>query len=221
MTDLWSALSFVLLTKYQGSSRESLLELLSSCECTGEFLLDFLSPCEDTCEFLLKQLSPSEDSLLPLGCLNDQNDEKSISLRGRDRLRNDPQCFPSSLNCCSWMFPERLRNKSELVGSDETHQVLTVHPRYQTLSYWILSRVFLVTLPSISSETWEMLSWVNSGSSVFCTPLFLVLLGVSPEAAASFLLFLNVAVRLREKFDQRRKLNLSLSFYNNENLLLL
>ena len=66
-----------------------------------------------------------EDSLLPLGWLDDQSGEKSISLRGRDRLRSDPQWFPSFLNCCSWMFPEQLRNKSELVGSEGTRQVRT------------------------------------------------------------------------------------------------
>ena len=61
-----------------------------------------------------------EDSLLPLGCLDDQSGEKSISLRGRDRLRDDPQWFPCSLKCYSWIFQERLRNKSELVGSEGT-----------------------------------------------------------------------------------------------------
>ena len=38
---------------------------------------------------------------------------------------------------------------------------------------------FLVTLPSISSETWEMYSWAISGSSVFCDWLFQVFSGVS------------------------------------------
>ena len=47
----------------------------------------------------------------------------------------------------------------------------------------------LVTLPSISSEIWEMYSWANSGSSVFRDWLFLVFSGVSLETAASFLLF--------------------------------
>ena len=87
------------------------------------------------------------DSLLPLGCSDDQSGEKSISLRGRDRLRDYPQWFPGFLNYCSLMFPERLRNKSELVGSEETRQVLTRHPRYETLSYWILLRVSW--LPSV------------------------------------------------------------------------
>ena len=88
-------------------------------------------------------------SLLPLGCQHGQNGEKRISLRGRDRLRSDPQLFPGFLNCCSWMFPERLRNKSELVGSDETRQVLIRHPRRETPSHWILFRVSLS--PSLRS----------------------------------------------------------------------
>ena len=80
---------------------------------------------------------------------------------------------------------------------------------------------FLVILPPISSETWEMWSWVASGSSVFCTLLFLVLSGVSMETAASFLLFRKVAMRLRVKFYQRWRLNLCFYLYNSKNLLLL
>ena len=57
---------------------------------------------------------------------------------------------------------------------------------------------FLVTLSSTSSETWEMYSWAISGSSVFCYWLFLVLSGVCLETAADFLLFLKVAMILRE-----------------------
>ena len=41
----------------------------------------------------------------------------------RDRLGYDPQWVHGFLSCCSWMFPERLRNKSELVGSEEIRQV--------------------------------------------------------------------------------------------------
>ena len=161
-----------------------------------------------------------EDSLLPLGCLNDQNDEKSISLRGRDRLRNDPQCFPGSLNCGSWMFPERLRNKSELVGSDETHQVLTVHPRYQTLSYWILSSFSSYSPFDLLRNLGDViLSHFRDKCVLYSTVSSTF--GCFSETPASFLLFLNVAMRLREKFDQRWRLNLSLSLYNNENLLLL
>ena len=73
-----------------------------------------------------------EGSFLPRGYSVDQSSEKRSPLWGRDRLSNDPQWSPGFLNYCSWMFPERLRNKSELVGSEETRQVLTRHPRYVT-----------------------------------------------------------------------------------------
>ena len=75
-----------------------------------------------------------EDNLPPLGYLDYQSDEERIPLRDRDRLRDDPQWVPGFLSCCSYMFPERLRHKSELVGSEEISQVLTGHLRYETLS---------------------------------------------------------------------------------------
>ena len=143
-----------------------------------------------------------EDNHPPLRYWDYQSDEKRISLRDRDRLRNDSQWVRGFLSCCSWMFPERLRNKSELMGSEEIRQVLTGHPRYETMSYWIPLRSFLVTLPSISSETWEVYSWAISGSTAFRDWLFLVFSGVSLETAVGFLLFLKVAMILREKFCQ-------------------
>ena len=66
---------------------------------------------------------------------------------------------------------------------------------------------FLVTLPSISSETWEMYSWAIPGSSVFCDWLFLVISGVSLETAANFLLFHNVSMILKENLYQFWRLN--------------
>ena len=81
---------------------------------------------------------------------------------------------------------------------------------------------FLVTLPSISSETWEMYCWAISGSSVFCDWLFLVFSGVSLETAANFSLFLKVAMILREKFCQQWRLNWSFHHLtNSDNILLL
>ena len=59
-------------------------------------------------------------------------------------------------------------------------------------------REFLGYPPSISSETWEMYSWVNSGSSTFCRLLPLLPSGVSFETGANFLLFLNLAIFLEE-----------------------
>ena len=73
---------------------------------------------------------------------------------------------------------------------------------------------FLVTLPSISSESWEMYSWAISRSSVFCDWLLLVFSGVFLETAANFLLFLKSAMILREKFCQQWRLNWIFCFYN-------
>ena len=66
---------------------------------------------------------------------------------------------------------------------------------------------FLLTLPSISSETWVMYSSAIPGLIVFCDWLFLLFSGVSPENAANSFLFHNVAMILREKLCQlwRRK----------------
>ena len=58
---------------------------------------------------------------------------------------------------------------------------------------------FLVTLPSISSETWVMYSSAIPGLHVFCDCLFLVSSGVSVETSANFLLLFKIAINLREK----------------------
>ena len=83
-----------------------------------------------------------EDTLPPLSFLDYQSDEKRISLRDRDRIGNDPQWVSNFPSCCSWMFTKRLRKKSELVGSEEIRRVLTMHPRYETMSFWVPLRVF-------------------------------------------------------------------------------
>ena len=75
---------------------------------------------------------------------------------------------------------------------------------------------FLVTLPLISSKTWEMYSWSISGSNVFSDWLVLVFSGVSLETAADFLLFLKVAMILREKFCQQWKLKWIFYFCNQK-----
>ena len=83
-------------------------------------------------------------------------------------------------------------------------------------SFWLnFFETLLITLPSISSETWEMYSWAISGSSVFCDWLFLVFSGVSLETAANFPFFLKVAMILREKLCHLWRLNWSFIFYND------
>ena len=115
------------------------------CVCFVNLFIVLLEPSDPFFRPACFCCTPSdqfcEDNFPPLGYFCYQSDEKRISLRDRDPLRNDPQWVPGFLSCCSWMFQERLRNKSELVGSEETRQVLTMHPRYETLSYWIVLRV--------------------------------------------------------------------------------
>ena len=148
------------------------------------------------------------DSLLPLCCLDAQSGEERISLRGRDRLRSDPQCFPGSRNCCSGMFSERLRNKSELVGSEGTRQLLIRHPRYEILSYWILLRVSYCP-PFDLFRNWGdvILSWFRV-KHVLCSTISSTFRCFSRNCCY-FLFFLGVAMRLREKFHQRWILSLN------------
>ena len=60
-----------------------------------------------------------EDTLPPLNFLDFQSEEKRFSLRDWHRLGNDPHWVPSFLSRRPRMSPERLRNKSEPVGSEE------------------------------------------------------------------------------------------------------
>ena len=89
------------------------------------------------------------------------------------------------------------RNSSSLDKAPKTHDSVRVNSLGS----------FLMTLPSISSETWEIYSWAIPGSSVFCDWLFFVFSGIFVETAANCLLFLNVAMILREKLRQLRRLN--------------
>ena len=55
--------------------------------------------------------------------LDYQGGRQRTQLRDKDRPGNDTQLVPSFPSRCSWMFPEQLRNGSELLGSEEVHQV--------------------------------------------------------------------------------------------------
>ena len=140
-------------------------------------------------------------------------DRQWTPLPDRGCLRNDPQWVPGFLSCCSWMFPEQLRYKSELV----VVQKKFIEFRQSTQKVWLspakLLGKFLVTLLSIFSETWVKYSSAISELSVFCDWLFLVFSGVSLETTANFLLFLNVAMILRKKLCHLWRLNWFL-FYN-------
>ena len=156
VADLWSAPCFASLKKYKLSSKESPLEIPSSCE----------------------------DNVLPLDYLDYQSDEKSISIRDRNRFRNDPRRVPELLLL-------------DVTGT-ATEQICTCGFRRASSSFDSAPKItdsvilksferLLVTLPLISLETWEVYSWAISGSSVFCDWFFLVASGACLETAASLL----------------------------------
>ena len=76
----------------------------------------------------LSYLSSCDVPLPGLNHLRYWYDRQRTPLRDRGRLRNDPKWDPGFLSCCSWMFPEQLRNKSQIVGSKRIHRVYTKHP---------------------------------------------------------------------------------------------
>ena len=71
----------------------------------------------------LSPMSMCDESLPALNRLDYWSGRQRTPHRDRDCLGNDPQWVPGSLSCCSWLFPEQLRSKSEFVGSEEIHQV--------------------------------------------------------------------------------------------------
>ena len=109
-----------------------------------------------------------EDTLPTLSCLDYQSVEKRISLRDRDRLGNDPHWVPGFLSCCTWMFPEQVRTCGFRRNSSSFDRAPKIRDFVRLNSF----ESFLVTVPSIFSETWEMYSWAIFGSSVFCISFF-------------------------------------------------
>ena len=128
VADLWSAPSFAFLTKSQGSNREFLHELLSPCDLSPPALNHLSYYCD-------RQRTPGRD----LG-----------------RLVNDTQWVPGFLSCCSWMFPEQLRNKFELVSSEKKSSNLDKAPKMWNSARLNSWESFLVTFLSISSDIWVM-----------------------------------------------------------------
>ena len=170
MADFWSAPSFAFLTNFQGSSRESLPELLSPC---GE----------------------SIPALIQLSCWCDR---KKTPIRDRGRLENDPQWVSGFLICCSWMFPEQLRKQVRTCGFRRNSSKLDKATDMRDSVWQNTSGSFLVTLNSTSSETRVMYSSAITGLTVFCDWLFLLFSGISLETSANFLFFLSVAIFLKE-----------------------
>ena len=152
------------------------------------------------------------DCGVPLSGLNHSGywyDRQRTPLRDKGRLGNDPSGFPFS-ELLFLDVPGTATEQLRTCGFRRNSSSLDKAPKMRDsvrLNYW---ESFSVTLPSISSETWVMYSPVIPRLSVFCDWLFLVISGVSLETAANFLLFLNVAMILREKLCQLCRLNWNL-----------
>ena len=99
-------------------------------------------------------------------------------------FRDVPGTLPEHVRTCRFR-----RNPSSL---DRTPKIRD----YIRLNSW---DSFLVTVPSISYETWVMYSSVIPGTSLFKDRLFLALSFVSLETSANFQLFLSVATILEKK----------------------
>ena len=136
--------------------------------------------------------------LLPLGCLNDQTGEKIISFWGMDCLKQWSQVVSQFSELLCLDVPGTATEQVRTCGFRRNLSSFDKAPMIRDSVLLNSFESFLVTLPSISSETWEMYSWVSSGSSVFCALLFLAPSGVSLETADNFPLFLNVSMLLRE-----------------------
>ena len=143
-----------------------------------------------------------DETLPALSHLDCQSDGKRTPLRDRDRLANGPQWVPGFLSSSFGLFPERLRNKSELVGSEEIHQAYTKHPKYVTPSGWILLKVFLLL------SLWSLQKPGRCNLKPFLDQVRLL--------TDVFLLFLKFAMILREKFCQLWRLNWSFIFITKE-----
>ena len=141
-----------------------------------------------------------EEPHLGLNQLNDGTDRRRVPLQDEDHPGNDPHLVPGFPHLCSGMFPERFRSASVSVGSREFSSNVDRAPKMRDsvlLNSW---DSFLVTLPSISSESWVICSWLILGSDVFRVwPFQGCSFCVSPATAANYRLFLNVAIFLKGK----------------------
>ena len=155
-----------------------------------------------------------EQSVPALNHLDYQNDGKRTPLRDRDCLGNDPQWVPSQYSGSLFQdVPGTATEQVRTCGFRGNSSSLDKAPKMRDSVPLNSFEFFLVPLPSISSENWEMYSWAISGSSVFCDWVSLVFSGVSLETAANFRWFFKVAMILREKFCQLWRLNWSFIFF--------
>ena len=63
-----------------------------------------------------------KESLPALNLLDYWSGRQRTLLWDRDRLVYDHPWVPGFPSCSFWMFPEQIRNKSELVVSEEIHR---------------------------------------------------------------------------------------------------
>ena len=90
-------------------------------------------------------------------------------------------------------IPEMATEQVRTCGFGKKSSSLDKAPKIRDSVRLISLESFLVTLPSISSETWDIYYWAISGSSVLYDWLLLVFLSLFLETAAKLLIFLNVA----------------------------
>ena len=141
---------------------------------------------------LVLQSSNCEEPCLRLSQLNDGIDRWRVPLQDEDHPGNDPHLVPGFPR----MFPEWVcicgfrKNSFELDRAPKMRD-------FVLLNSW---DSFLVTLPSISSKTCVIYSSLILGTDVFRDWPFLGCSScVSLVTAATFRLFLNVAIFWREK----------------------
>ena len=136
-----------------------------------------------------------------LSQLKGWSEEQKTPLRDRDHSRNDPysvSCFVSRASGVLGTVPEQVHTCGLRRNSSNFDKAAKIRDSVR-LNCW---DSFLVTLPSISSDTWVMYSSVIPGANVFCDKPFLALSCVSLEMAARFRLFFSVAI-----MRKRKKLN--------------
>ena len=152
-------------------------------------------------------LSSCEEPRLGLNQLNDVTDRRRVPLQDEDHPGNDPHLVPAFSRLCFGTLPERFRSVSVPVGSKKS-SFLNRAPKIRDFVLLKFRDSFLVTLPSISSETCVMYSSLILGKDVFRDwPLLGCSSCVFLATAAKFRLFPNVAIFWREKVTQSWRLN--------------
>ena len=136
-------------------------------------------------------------------------------LQDEDHSGNDPRLVPCLLISCSGLFPERFRNLTGLVDSEEIVdlELSTKNPVFCLLNSW---DNFFLNLPSISSDFLVIYSSFTLVMVEFCDWLFLgVPSWLSLANAANSLLFLKVAIFWSENCGTVVKTGLSWLIYTS------